>query len=77
MTQIKCPECGSFKTQSVSVRTVLLKVGCGCLLFGAATAIFIIGIPFLVLGVPITLVGLLWKRGDQMQCKTCRFLFTR
>ena len=68
MTQIKCP---------VSIRTVLLKVGGGCLLFGAATAIFVIGIPFLVLGVPIMIVGLLWPRSPKMQCRACKFQFSK
>ena len=79
--QVQCPQCKSFKTQSISVRSRVGLVGVIFIFAGLVWAITIVGlvftIPFLAIGVPILVVSFFIRETGEMKCKACEYRFNK
>lgn len=79
MEQIKCPNCGSFKTISISKKTHILASGIVFILISSILSLFIIGIiigiPMIIIGISLTIASSVMKDTGEMICKNCNFKF--
>ena len=75
--QIKCPNCGGFKTITNSPKGLLLGIGTIFILVGMLLAFFLIGIPLAIIGIVMVAIGYFLKETGQMKCKNCNFEFIR
>lgn len=73
--QIQCPECNGFKVSEVSQKKVAQKLGAVSLIFGMATAIMLIGLPFLFIGLCLLVISLVLPDSGKMHCQSCGYIF--
>lgn len=78
MEQIKCPNCGSFKTSPNSNRIKLAGAGGVLAFLGGILSLFflwIVGIPMLLVGFLLIAVSSFMSDTGEMSCGNCNFRF--
>jgi len=81
--QVQCPQCKSFKTQSISPKfrlraggTGLTIVGCVFVVIGLVIVIgLIIGIPVIIVGIAVLIASIFAKENGDVMCNACTYRF--
>jgi len=80
MEQIKCPNCGNYKTAPDSKKMKLQATGFGMMFLGAIFFLFfiwIVSLPVVIIGLALGISGSVMKDTGEMLCKNCNFKFKK